>query len=98
MMTTAVTLGSQYAVFALLSRSPDGAIASGRFFAAFQYRLVIQYVPMMVQVTAGPLVAELLGASQRERAGRLYYTILGGIGLTLFVLGAVVFENRDVKS
>jgi len=90
MMTTAVTLGSQYAVFALLSRSPDGAIASGRFFAAFQYRLVIQYVPMMVQVTAGPLVAELLGASQRERAGRLYYTILGGISLSLAGLSLVM--------
>jgi O-antigen/teichoic acid export membrane protein len=90
MMTAAVTLGSQYAVFALLSRSPDGAIASGRFFAAFQYRLVIQYVPMMVQVTAGPLVAELLGASQRERAGRLYYTILGGISLSLAGLSLVM--------
>lgn len=92
MMTTAVTLGSQYAVFALLSRTPDGAIASGRFFAAFQYRMVIQYVPMMVQITAGPLVAELLGTGQRERAGRLYYTILGATcvslaGLSLIMVG-----------
>jgi hypothetical protein len=41
MMQTAVTLGSQYAVFAMLSRSPGGAIASGRFFAAFQYSRAI---------------------------------------------------------
>jgi O-antigen/teichoic acid export membrane protein len=95
MMTAAVTLGSQYAVFALLSRSPDGAIASGRFFAAFQYRLVIQYMPMMVQVTAGPIVAELLGAGQRERAGRLYYTILGAtsVGLSGLSLVMVVFSG-----
>jgi len=94
MMTTAVTLVSQYSVFALLSRSPDGAIASGRFFAAFQYRLVIQYVPMMVQITAGPIVAELLGAGQRERAGRLYYTILGATSVSLasLSLAMVVFS------
>ncbi|HEX3912955.1 MAG TPA: oligosaccharide flippase family protein [Steroidobacteraceae bacterium] len=94
-MTTAVTLGSQYAVFALLSRSADGAIASGRFFAAFQYRLVIQYVPMMIQATAGPIVAELLGAGQRERAGRLYYTILGATSLSLagFSLVMVAFSG-----
>ena len=92
MMTTAVIIGSQYTVFALLSRSPDGANASGRFFAAFQYRLVIQYLPMMVQTTVGPIVAELLGAGQRERAGRLYYTILGALciglgGLSLVMVG-----------
>src|SRR5258708_16715012 len=90
MLTAAVTLGSQYAVFALLSRSPDGAIASGRFFAAFQYRLVIQYVPMMIQVTAGPIVAELIGAGQRERAGRLYYKILGATSLSLAGLSLVL--------
>jgi O-antigen/teichoic acid export membrane protein len=90
MLTAAVTLGSQYAVFALLSRSPDGAIASGRFFAAFQYRLVIQYAPMMVQVTAGPIVAELIGAGQRERAGRLYYKILGATSLSLAGLSLVL--------
>jgi len=90
MMTTAVTLGSQYAVFALLSRSPDGAVASGRFFAAFQYRLVIQYLPMMVQITAAPIVAELLGGAQRERAGRLYYTILGATSVGFAVLSLVM--------
>ncbi len=90
LMTSAVILASQYAVFALLSRSPDGAVASGRFFAAFQYRLVIQYVPMMVQVTAGPLVAELLGSGQSERAARLYYNILGAISLSLAGLSLVL--------
>jgi O-antigen/teichoic acid export membrane protein len=92
MMQTAVTLGSQYAVFAMLSRSPGGYMASGRFFAAFQYRLVIQYLPIMVQMTAGPIVAELLGASQRERAGRLYYKILGATTLGLTGLSLVMVE------
>ena len=90
MMQTLVLLGSQYAVFAMLSRSPEGAIASGRFFAAFQYRLIIQYLPIMVQTTAGPLVAELLGAGQRERAGRLYYNILGATALSLAGLSLVM--------
>jgi O-antigen/teichoic acid export membrane protein len=92
MMQTAVTLCSQYVVFAMLSRSPDGDIASGRFFAAFQYRLVIQYLPIMVQMTAGPIVAELLGASQRERAGRLYYKILGATCLGLTGLSLLMVE------
>ncbi|HEY2463782.1 MAG TPA: oligosaccharide flippase family protein [Steroidobacteraceae bacterium] len=94
MMQTAVTLCSQYAVFAMLSRSPGGDIATGRFFAAFQYRLVIQYLPVMVQMTAGPIVAELLGAGQRERAGRLYYKILGAtcIGLAGLSLLMVAFS------
>jgi O-antigen/teichoic acid export membrane protein len=90
MMTSFVLIASQYTVFALLSRSPDGAYASGRFFAAFQYRLVIQYVPMMVQITVGPIVAELLGAGQRERAGRLYYTILGALSIGLGGLSLVM--------
>jgi len=90
MMQTAVTLCSQYAVFAMLSRSPEGDIASGRFFAAFQYRLVIQYLPIMVQMTAGPIVAELLGAGQRERAGRLYYQILGATSLGLAGLSLIM--------
>jgi O-antigen/teichoic acid export membrane protein len=89
-MQAAVTLGAQYAVFAMLSRTEDGAIASGRFFAAFQYRLVIQYLPIMVQVTAGPLIAELLGAGQGERAGRLYYRILGATSLGLAGLSLVM--------
>jgi O-antigen/teichoic acid export membrane protein len=92
MMQTAVMLCSQYAVFAMLSRSPGGDIATGRFFAAFQYRLVIQYLPIMVQMTAGPIVAELLGANQRERAGRLYYKILGATSLGLTGLSLVMVE------
>jgi peptidoglycan biosynthesis protein MviN/MurJ (putative lipid II flippase) len=76
----------------MLSRSPGGDIASGRFFAAFQYRLVIQYLPIMVQMTAGPIVAELLGASQGERAGRLYYKILGATSLGLTGLSLVMVE------
>jgi O-antigen/teichoic acid export membrane protein len=94
MLQTAVTLCSQYAVFAMLSRSPGGDVATGRFFAAFQYRLVIHYLPIMVQMTAGPIVAELLGAGQRERAGRLYYKILGAtsLGLTGLSLLMVAFS------
>jgi O-antigen/teichoic acid export membrane protein len=92
MLQTAVALCSQYAVFAMLSRSPGGDIATGRFFAAFQYRLVIQYLPIMVQMTAGPIVAELLGAGQRERAGRLYYKILGATSLGLTALSLVMVE------
>ena len=92
MLQTAVTLCSQYAVFAMLSRSPGGDIATGRFFAAFQYRLVIQYLPIMVQMTAGPIVAELLGAGQRERAGRLYYKILGATSLGLTALSLLMVE------
>jgi O-antigen/teichoic acid export membrane protein len=90
MMQTAVTLSSQYAVFAMLSRSPGGDIASGRFFAAFQYRLVIQYLPIMVQMTAGPIVAELLGSGQRERAGRLYYKLLGATSMGLAGLSLIM--------
>jgi O-antigen/teichoic acid export membrane protein len=92
MLQTAVTLCSQYVLFAMLSRSPGGDVATGRFFAAFQYRLVIQYLPIMVQMTAGPIVAELLGASQRERAGRLYYKILGATSLGLTGLSLVMVE------
>jgi O-antigen/teichoic acid export membrane protein len=58
-------------------------MATGRFFAAFQYRLVIQYPPMMLQVTAGPLIAELLGNGETEYAGRIYYKILGATVLSL---------------
>jgi O-antigen/teichoic acid export membrane protein len=92
MLTTVVTVASQYVIFALLSRSTDGAEATGRFMAAFQYRLVIQYMPMMIQATTGPIIAELLGAGQRDRAGRLFYQILGVVSLGLSVLSLILVE------
>ncbi len=94
MFKTILIVGAQYTTYALLSRVPNGAVGAGRFFAAFQYRLVIQYLPMAIQLTAGPLISEMIGLGNYESAGRVYYKMLGAmmLGLTALAVCIVSFS------
>lgn len=67
----------------------DMILREGRFMESYQHLLLSHYMASWTMVFFETIPWAVLVRN---------YTILGGVGLTLFVLGVLVFESRDLKS
>ncbi|WP_009965020.1 ABC transporter permease [Verrucomicrobium spinosum] len=67
----------------------DMIVKRGKFMESYKHLLMTSYMESWVHLYAERIPWALLLRN---------YSILAGVGLTLFVLGVLVFESRDLKS
>jgi ABC-2 type transport system permease protein len=67
----------------------DMILRQGQFMPSYEYLLITHYMSKWMMVFYENIPWATLARN---------YAIIAGLGLTLFVFGAVIFESRDIKS